>query len=253
MVYICPGGNCTGIAIFFFDKVSHLKHPNIHKSHKISITLTCSLTKCWRLSSSILQFCDRNQSRQLGKWSNCFVFEAKPTTVVCYGQNVRGLVNSDQFQKVQAGYFLDSDWSAFVFLDFDWSAIICRPCSCTKGAQPKQSKSSVGTPNLMESWDFFSFNSTNWIRSMGWDGKSLAALRWRPLILLKGTQKVEVGLPARQTNRTFYLYKTNIEMETDYQNSINQAHSPLSLSPFSPLLLFLFFCATFLPVLPKSS
>ena len=27
MVYICPGGNCTGIAIFF-DKVSHLKHPN---------------------------------------------------------------------------------------------------------------------------------------------------------------------------------------------------------------------------------
>ena len=30
MVYICPGGNCTGIAIFFFDKVSHLKHPNVH-------------------------------------------------------------------------------------------------------------------------------------------------------------------------------------------------------------------------------
>ena len=30
MVYICPGGNCTGIAIFFFDKVSHLKHPNDH-------------------------------------------------------------------------------------------------------------------------------------------------------------------------------------------------------------------------------
>ena len=30
MVYICPGGNCTGIAIFFFDKVSHLKHPNGH-------------------------------------------------------------------------------------------------------------------------------------------------------------------------------------------------------------------------------
>ena len=28
MVYICPGGNCTGIAIFFFDKVSHLKHPS---------------------------------------------------------------------------------------------------------------------------------------------------------------------------------------------------------------------------------
>ena len=31
MVYICPGGNCTGIAIFFFDKVSHLKHPNVHR------------------------------------------------------------------------------------------------------------------------------------------------------------------------------------------------------------------------------
>ena len=30
MVSICPGGNCTGIAIFFFDKVSHLKHPNDH-------------------------------------------------------------------------------------------------------------------------------------------------------------------------------------------------------------------------------
>ena len=30
MVYICPGGNCTGIAIFFLDKVSHLKHPNVH-------------------------------------------------------------------------------------------------------------------------------------------------------------------------------------------------------------------------------
>ena len=30
MVYICPGGNCTGIAIFFFDKVSHLKHPIGH-------------------------------------------------------------------------------------------------------------------------------------------------------------------------------------------------------------------------------
>ena len=30
MVYICPGGNCTGIAIFFFDKVSHLKHPNAY-------------------------------------------------------------------------------------------------------------------------------------------------------------------------------------------------------------------------------
>ena len=33
MVYICPGGNCTGIAIFFFDKVSHLKHPNGHASY----------------------------------------------------------------------------------------------------------------------------------------------------------------------------------------------------------------------------
>ena len=32
MVYICPGGNCTGIAIFFFDKVSHLKHPSVHPS-----------------------------------------------------------------------------------------------------------------------------------------------------------------------------------------------------------------------------
>ena len=29
MVYICPGGNYTGIAIFFY-KVSHLKHPNGH-------------------------------------------------------------------------------------------------------------------------------------------------------------------------------------------------------------------------------
>ena len=36
MVYICPGGNCTGIAIFFFDKVSHLKHPNVHAKPKIS-------------------------------------------------------------------------------------------------------------------------------------------------------------------------------------------------------------------------
>ena len=33
MVYICPGGNCTGIAIFFFDKVSHLKHPSEHSPH----------------------------------------------------------------------------------------------------------------------------------------------------------------------------------------------------------------------------
>ena len=32
MVYKCPGGNCTGMAIFF-DKVWHLKHPNIHKKH----------------------------------------------------------------------------------------------------------------------------------------------------------------------------------------------------------------------------
>ena len=32
MVYICPGGNCTGIAIFFFDKVSHLKHPSVGRS-----------------------------------------------------------------------------------------------------------------------------------------------------------------------------------------------------------------------------
>ena len=34
MVYICPGGNCTGIAILFFDKVSHLKHPTDHISQK---------------------------------------------------------------------------------------------------------------------------------------------------------------------------------------------------------------------------
>ena len=32
MVYIRPGGNCTGIANFFFDKVSHLKHPNLYCS-----------------------------------------------------------------------------------------------------------------------------------------------------------------------------------------------------------------------------
>ena len=30
MVYICPGGNCTSIAIFFFDKVSDLKHLSLH-------------------------------------------------------------------------------------------------------------------------------------------------------------------------------------------------------------------------------
>ena len=40
MVYICPGGNCTGMAIFFFDKVSHLKHPNGCPGVGKSITLT---------------------------------------------------------------------------------------------------------------------------------------------------------------------------------------------------------------------
>ena len=39
MVYICPGGDCTGIAFFSFYKVSHLKHPSVHyfKCHMVRV------------------------------------------------------------------------------------------------------------------------------------------------------------------------------------------------------------------------
>ena len=53
MVYICPGGNCTGIAIFFFDKVSHLKHPSVHcintntkGEERFHLGMPCSLPTC---------------------------------------------------------------------------------------------------------------------------------------------------------------------------------------------------------------
>ena len=52
MVYICPGGDCTGIAIFFIDKVSHLKHPNGHLHlHKPN---AYAINKKIRMAKSIL-------------------------------------------------------------------------------------------------------------------------------------------------------------------------------------------------------
>ena len=42
MIYICPRGDCYGIAIFFIDKVSHLKHPNVYLSRgSTARRLTC--------------------------------------------------------------------------------------------------------------------------------------------------------------------------------------------------------------------
>ena len=47
-------------------------------------------------------------------------------------------VNSDQFQKVLVGVFLNSDWSVGVFLDSDWSAVICWLCSYTSCKNPNK-------------------------------------------------------------------------------------------------------------------
>ena len=55
MVYICPGGNCTGIAIFFFDKVSHLKHPSAHHLSSSVFEVT---------ATSLAEYCEKLQQRR---------------------------------------------------------------------------------------------------------------------------------------------------------------------------------------------
>ena len=56
MVYICPGGNCTGITIFFFDKVSHLIHPSWHESARQSRNINSDINVAFDCSGEKKEF-----------------------------------------------------------------------------------------------------------------------------------------------------------------------------------------------------
>ena len=60
-------------------------------------------------------------------------------------------VNSDQFQKVLVGVFINSDWSVGVFLDSDWSAV--SGSAATQVAKTQTKQIWRRSPNLMDCCD----------------------------------------------------------------------------------------------------